>query len=45
MPLKRKPTPIFNSNILAIRPQNAVGYSVDKAIKITLAKSKLLSKF
>ena len=44
MPLKRKPTPTPNSNTLAIQPPNALGFSVDKTTKSTLAESKLPSE-
>ena len=45
MPLKRKPTPAPDNNILAIQPPNTLGFSVDKTTKNTLAESKLPSKF
>ena len=45
MPLKRKPTPVPNGNILAIQPLNTLKFSIDKAVKSTLAEFKLLFKF
>jgi hypothetical protein len=44
MPLKRKPTLILNSNILAIKPLNALVFSADKTTKNILVESKLPSK-
>ena len=40
MPLKRKPTPIPNGNILVIQPQNALEFSVDETAKSTPVASK-----
>ena len=40
MPLKRKPTPISNSNILVIQPQNTLGSSADKTTRSILAVSE-----
>ena len=45
MPLKRKPTPVSNSNILVIQPQNILGLNVDKTTKSILVKFELPSKF
>jgi hypothetical protein len=42
MPLKRKPTPVPDGNILAIQPLNASAFSADKTARSTLAESKLL---
>ena len=44
MPLKRKPMPTLNSNILAIQPLNTSGSSTDKTTKSTPAESKPPSK-
>ena len=44
MPLKRKPTPVPDSSILAIQLQNTLGSSVDKTTKSTLVEFKLLFK-
>jgi len=44
MPLKKKPTPIPNGNMLAIQPQNTLGFSVDETAKSTLVESKPPSK-
>ena len=40
MPLKRKPTPIPDSNILIIQPLNTLGFSTDKTTRSTLAVFK-----
>ena len=45
MPLKKKPIFIPDGNILAIQPQNALGFNVNKTTKSILAESKLPSKF
>ena len=45
MPLKKKPTPIPNDNIIAIQLLNALGFSTDKTIKSILVEFKLPSKF
>ena len=42
MPLKRKPTPAPNSNMLAIQPPNALRSSVDKTTRSILVESELL---
>ena len=44
MPLKRKPMPIFNNNLLVIQLVNALGFSVDKTAKSTLVVFKPPSK-
>ena len=44
MPLKRKPMPVPDGNILIIQPLNALGSSVDKTTKSILAESELLFK-
>jgi len=44
MPLKRKLTPIPNSNTLAMQPQNVLGSSVDKTARSTPAVSELPPK-
>ena len=44
MPLKRKPTPAPNSNILAIQPQNALGSNIDETTRNTPVESKPLFK-
>ena len=44
MPLKRKPTPIPNSNILVIQLLNTLEFSVDKTAKSILVESELFSK-
>jgi len=41
MPLKTKLTPALDSNILAIQPQNALGFNVDETAKSTPAESEL----
>ena len=45
MPLKRKPMPIPDSNILVIQPLNASGSSINKTTKSTPAEFKLLFEF
>ena len=44
MPLKRKPTPIPDGNMLTIQPPNALGSSADKTARNTLVESKPPSK-
>jgi len=44
MPLKRKLTPAFNSNTLAIQPQNALESSVDETARSTPVVSELFPK-
>ena len=45
MPLKRKPMPVLNSNILVIQPLNTLEFSTYKTTKSILVKFKPLSKF
>ena len=41
MPLKRKPTPVPDGNILVIQPLNTLGSNTDKTARNTLAESEL----